>query len=219
MFVATVPDKIHGAGVIAYPNFMEDAAQKMGGDFFVLPSSIHEVLLVKDNGQMTAKELENMVKEVNATQVEPADQLTDHVYHYDQTDRVFELRGKSLAPGFIDGHSHNDWFAIKKDPLPYFAPFLRQGIATFVTGNCGISAIGFEPGCPHMDVMGAGLFSFDNTTGAYGTLDEFFDAVDGNMPCNLAVLAGHCSARAAVSTTSRVVNWPTTSPSSRSIRR
>lgn len=117
----------------------------------------------------------------------------------DEADKVFDLKGKSLAPGFIDGHSHNDWFAIKKDPLPYFAPFLRQGIATFVTGNCGISAIGFEPGCPHMEVMGAGLFSFDNTTGAYGTLDEFFDAVDGNMPCNLSVLAGHCSARAAVS--------------------
>ena len=94
MFVATVPDKIHGAGVIAYPNFMEDAAQKMGGDFFVLPSSIHEVLLVKDNGQMTAKELENMVKEVNATQVEPADQLTDHVYHYDSQNHIFELADK-----------------------------------------------------------------------------------------------------------------------------
>ena len=94
MFVATVPDKIHGAGVIAYPNFMEDAAQKMGGDFFVLPSSIHEVLLVKDNGQMTAKELENMVKEVNATQVEPADQLTDHVYHYDSQNHLFELADK-----------------------------------------------------------------------------------------------------------------------------
>jgi hypothetical protein len=94
MFVATVPDKIHGAGVIAYPNFMEDAAEKMGGDFFVLPSSIHEVLLVKDNGQMTAKELENMVKEVNATQVEPADQLTDHVYHYDSQNHIFELADK-----------------------------------------------------------------------------------------------------------------------------
>ena len=80
MFVATVPDKIHGAGVIAYPNFMEDAAQKMGGDFFVLPSS--------------AKELENMVKEVNATQVEPADQLTDHVYHYDSQNHIFELADK-----------------------------------------------------------------------------------------------------------------------------
>lgn len=94
MFVASVPDKIHGAGVIAYPNFMEDAAQKMGGDFFVLPSSIHEVLLVKDNGQMTAKELENMVKEVNATQVEPADQLTDHVYHYDSQNHIFEMADK-----------------------------------------------------------------------------------------------------------------------------
>lgn len=94
MFVATVPDKIHGAGVIAYPNFMEDAAERMGGDFFVLPSSIHEVLLVKDNGQMTAKELENMVKEVNATQVEPADQLTDHVYHYDSQNHIFELADK-----------------------------------------------------------------------------------------------------------------------------
>ena len=31
MFVASVPDKINGAGVIAYPNFMEDAAQKLGG--------------------------------------------------------------------------------------------------------------------------------------------------------------------------------------------
>lgn len=78
----------------AYPNFMEDAAQKMGGDFFVLPSSIHEVLLVRDNGQMTAKELENMVKEVNATQVEPADQLTDHVYHYDSQNHIFELADK-----------------------------------------------------------------------------------------------------------------------------
>ena len=94
MFVASVPDKIRGAGVIAYPNFMEDAAEKMGGDFFVLPSSIHEVLLVRDNGTMTSKELENMVKEVNATQVEPEDRLTDHVYHYDSKNHIFEMADK-----------------------------------------------------------------------------------------------------------------------------
>ena len=83
MFVAGVSDNIHGAGVIAYPNFFEDAAEKLGGDFYVLPSSIHEVLLVRDNGEMTAKDLEAMVREVNATQVAPEEQLTDHVYHYD----------------------------------------------------------------------------------------------------------------------------------------
>ena len=117
----------------------------------------------------------------------------------DEADTVYDLKGKSLAPGFIDGHSHNDWYAIKKEPLPYFEPFIRQGIATFVTGNCGLSTIGFEPDSPYVDKLGGGLFSFRDTTGAFGTLDEFFAAVDGNMPCNLSVLAGHCSARAAVS--------------------
>ena len=94
MFVAGVSDIIYGAGVIAYPNFFEDAAEKLGGDFYVLPSSIHEVLLVRDNGEMTAKDLEVMVKEVNATQVAPEDQLTDHVYHYDSKEHIFEMADK-----------------------------------------------------------------------------------------------------------------------------
>ena len=116
-----------------------------------------------------------------------------------EADRVIDLEGKSLASGFIDGHSHNDWFAIKKEPLPYFAPFIRQGITTFVAGNCGISEIGFEPGCTNVDKIGGGLFGFHDTTGTYGTVEEFFAAVDGKMPCNMSILAGHCSARAAVS--------------------
>ncbi len=41
MFVATVPDKTHGASVLAYQDFMEQAAERVGGDFFILPSSIH----------------------------------------------------------------------------------------------------------------------------------------------------------------------------------
>lgn len=112
---------------------------------------------------------------------------------------VLDLEGKSVSSGFIDGHSHNDWFAIKKEPLPYFAPFIHQGITSFVAGNCGISEVGFEPGCPNVDKLGGGLFGFRDTIGAYGTIDELFAAVDGRMPCNLSVLAGHCSARAAVS--------------------
>lgn len=94
MFVATVPDKNRGAGVIAYPDFMEDAAVKLEGDFYVIPSSVHEVILVKDDGRMTAKDLEAMVKDVNATQVAPEDRLTDHVYHYDSKEHLFELADK-----------------------------------------------------------------------------------------------------------------------------
>lgn len=116
-----------------------------------------------------------------------------------EADNIVDLTGKSLSSGFIDEHSHNDWFAIKKDPLPYFEPFIRQGLTTFVTGNCGISETGFELGCEHVNLMGAGLFHFDNTTGEYGDMDSFFAAIDQNTPCNIAALVGHCSARAAVS--------------------
>ena len=112
-------------------------------------------------------------------------------------DRVIDVSGKSVSSGFIDGHSHNDWFAIKKDPLPYFRPFLEQGITTFVTGNCGVSEIGFEKGNPYTEKLGGGIFGFRDTTGQYGTVTEYFSATDRRMPCNMAVLAGHCSARAA----------------------
>ncbi len=115
-----------------------------------------------------------------------------------QTDRVIDLEGKSVSSGFIDGHSHNDWFAIREDPLPYFRPFLLQGITTFVTGNCGISYIGFEKGNRYTDKLGGGIFSLRDTRGRFGTAEEYFRETDRNMPCNMAVLAGHCSARAAV---------------------
>lgn len=96
MYVATVPDKVHGAGVLAYQDFMDKAAEKAGGDFFILPSSIHEILIVPDNGKMNLKDLEAMVKEVNATQVSPADKLTDSVYHYDSKAKIFELGEKFI---------------------------------------------------------------------------------------------------------------------------
>lgn len=117
----------------------------------------------------------------------------------DGADQVIDLQGLSLAPGFIDAHSHNDWFALRSDPLTWFDPFIRQGITTFVTGNCGISTVGFDKDCPHMDIIGAGLFGFGDAREHSGSLKAYFEAADNAMPCNMAVLAGHCTSRAAVS--------------------
>ena len=94
LFVAGVPDQNNGAAVIACPNFFEDAAEKLGGDYFIIPSSIHEVLLVKDTGEMNARDLAAMIKEVNATEVAPEDVLTDHAYHYDSREHIFESADK-----------------------------------------------------------------------------------------------------------------------------
>lgn len=97
MFIATVPDKNSGAGVLAYQDFMDQAAEKIGGDFYVIPSSIHEILLVPDNGEVQAEGLKEMVQEVNATEVSPEEKLSDNVYHYDSKEHIFELAEKFEA--------------------------------------------------------------------------------------------------------------------------
>ena len=113
--------------------------------------------------------------------------------------QTIELDGLSLAPGFIDAHSHNDWFALRKEPNKFFEPFIRQGITTFVSGNCGLSATAFADDTPHKDKIGGGLFFFKDCPEKMGKVSDFLAAADRKMPCNLAVLAGHCTARASVS--------------------
>ena len=97
MFVATVPGKDSGAGILAYQDFMDKAAERVGGDFFILPSSIHEVLLVIDTGDMKADALRDMVKHINKTELRPEDILSDNVYHYDSKEHIFELAEKFEA--------------------------------------------------------------------------------------------------------------------------
>ena len=117
----------------------------------------------------------------------------------EKADEVIDLEGLSISSGFFDAHSHNDWFAIKKEPLKYFEPFIRQGITSFITGNCGLSAVGFSEKSPYVDKVGAGLFGYrGDTTGVYPTVKSFFEAVDRKNPCNEAIIVGHCTARTSV---------------------
>ena len=90
LWVATVEGGQNGAGVIQYPGFLDQAAEALGGDFYVLPSSVHEVLLVADDGSMEIGYLEEMVRSVNETEVSPAERLSDNVYHYDSKAHIFE---------------------------------------------------------------------------------------------------------------------------------
>ena len=114
-------------------------------------------------------------------------------------DETIDLNGLSISSGFFDAHSHNDWFAIKKEPIKYFEPFIRQGITSFIAGNCGLSAVGFEEDSPNIDKVGGGLFGYrGDTTGVYPTVKSFFEGIDSKTPCNIATLVGHCSARTSV---------------------
>lgn len=87
MYVLSNDSRLHGAAAVLNEKAMEDIAEKVGGDFFILPSSIHELLVVPKQDGMELSDLEAMVQEVNATQVAPEEKLSDHVYEYDAKDK------------------------------------------------------------------------------------------------------------------------------------
>lgn len=84
LMVAGVKGEIFGAAVICYPGFLKEIADKLGS-FYILPSSVHEVLILPDEGEPKAMELNMMVKAVNETEVLPQDRLSDIAYHFDGT--------------------------------------------------------------------------------------------------------------------------------------
>lgn len=89
-FIATNKSGFQGAAVAAYPDFCEKAAETLGGSFYMLPSSVHEFILIKDDGTPKAKDLNKMVKNVNETVLEARDFLSDQCYHYDAKTKVLE---------------------------------------------------------------------------------------------------------------------------------
>lgn len=94
MHVATTENSCFGAGVIAIPDFLEDAAEKMHGDFYVLPSSIYEIILIPANCGVDASELREMVCDVNKAEVSEEEKLSDNVYFYRAADHSFKIAGE-----------------------------------------------------------------------------------------------------------------------------
>ena len=88
--VLTNEQALYGAGSLFYPQMMDQIADRMGSNYFVLPSSIHETLILVDNGDVDREALESMVQEINGMAVAPEDRLSDHVYHYDAEEHIFE---------------------------------------------------------------------------------------------------------------------------------
>lgn len=74
----------YGASALFYPEFLEQVAKRFRGKFFILPSSIHELILVPDYGE-DVKGLKEIVSDVNdnSDAVTEEDFLSNSVYHYD----------------------------------------------------------------------------------------------------------------------------------------
>lgn len=94
MYIASVPSKKFGACVLAYPWFFEQAAATVDGSYYVIPSSVHELILVKDSGNLSDDDINKFksdIKLVNKTILARDEILSDNLYHYDAEFHKFEI--------------------------------------------------------------------------------------------------------------------------------
>ncbi len=108
---------------------------------------------------------------------------------------VIDASNLSVSPGFIDAHSHNDFFVDKLDSSKAILPFLKQGITSQVVGNCGFSAYGVHKETKYKDLVGGMLFKANKP----GSLEDFIKLTDGNLDVNIIPLVGHGTTRIAIS--------------------
>ena len=83
MYVLTNKEKYLGAGTFLYPDILKEVHKKLQTVFFVLPSSIHECIIMPDVGSVTAQSLRSLVTEMNEQFLDAGEVLSNQVYRYD----------------------------------------------------------------------------------------------------------------------------------------
>ena len=85
-----------GAAAICYDGILDEMLEEAGCSLIVLPSSVHEVLVLKDDGSVEHEDLIRLVRVVNCTTVAPEDFLSDNIYLYQKggwADRCLVAKG------------------------------------------------------------------------------------------------------------------------------
>lgn len=91
MYVLTNKTKINGAVAITYKGLLEEIAEKLDDNFYIIPSSIHEVLIIPWKSvkeEYTLKDFAEMIEDVNETQLTDDEVLSNHVYFYNKADGI-----------------------------------------------------------------------------------------------------------------------------------
>ncbi|MDE6844199.1 MAG: hypothetical protein K2J99_00320 [Lachnospiraceae bacterium] len=84
MYVLTNKEKVYGASAMLYSDEISKLATRLDSDLLILPSSVHEVLLLPDERERKYEFYRQMVEEVNTTQVEPEEILSYNLYRYNR---------------------------------------------------------------------------------------------------------------------------------------
>jgi hypothetical protein len=97
MFVLTNRYHTNGACVILYDQLLKQLAESFGKDLVILPSSVHEVLLVPVDIGVDLSYYDNMVREVNETQLADDEVLSNHAYYFSRVNGILSLETAAEA--------------------------------------------------------------------------------------------------------------------------
>ena len=112
---------------------------------------------------------------------------------------TIDCSDKVVAPGFIDAHSHMDYFVPTDDPHR-FDSFTAQGVTSFVAGNCGFSPFGFVPDTEHRALLESSLFEAGLRSIDWNSFADYRDRLErGGLTHNFVHLVGHGAVRTSLS--------------------
>ena len=98
-YVLTNKNGINGAACLLYKDVIKNFAEGMDRNILILPSSIHEVLLLPDDEQLSYNDLAHLVTFINQTEVPAEDRLSNQVYRYSRSEDTFSV--VSLSPSSV----------------------------------------------------------------------------------------------------------------------
>lgn len=84
MYVLSNPKSYFGASVMYYPNILKEIALLLKSDLIVLPSSVHEVIILPQSEEDDYDKLNEMIVDINMHQVAAEEVLSNHFYYYDK---------------------------------------------------------------------------------------------------------------------------------------
>lgn len=92
MYILSNEQRHFGAACILYDPVLEDIGKILEDDFYILPSSIHEVIVLSAKYASSQTDLDEMINEINNTQVSEEEILSDHAYYYNRKTKRLLLR-------------------------------------------------------------------------------------------------------------------------------
>lgn len=90
IYVLTNIENVHGAYEMLNPIALEAVGEKIG-DFYILPSSINELIIVPKKAGDKPEGLREVVRTINAEEVKPEEQLSDSIYEYDSIQKEVRI--------------------------------------------------------------------------------------------------------------------------------